>query len=253
MVQTVMLKRLGLLETLASLVMDGDDLRFKCVKAHGSILKPGAAMSRALADYQKSGKDSDMRWAKDQKGAVLKGLLKTSSAFHQNKLALQTGFDALRESVEGQQPEHAQITPIQTDMPQMDQEGQQQTAEDAAGGLAERVRQLTLELIAVDSAGCFSMHLTDDVAIDAMLRHLGAREETLQKAVQDLQPVVMTVSGENSWKKDVSSESSLEEVRAAATQLVKMKLKGAPFATSLENVAKDGQGRLGLSLGLSRP
>ncbi|CAE7240687.1 unnamed protein product [Symbiodinium sp. CCMP2592] len=87
---------------------------------------------------------------------------------------------------------------------------------------------------AVDSAGCFGMHLTDAVAIDAMLRHLAAREEILQKAVQDLQPVVMSVSRDTSWKKDLSSESSLDEVRAAANQLAKVKLKGAPFANSLE-------------------
>ena len=92
---------------------------------------------------------------------------------------------------------------------------------------------------AVDSAGCFGMHLNDEVAIDAMLRHLAAREETLQKAVQDLQPVVMSVSGETSWRKDLSSESSLDEVRAAANQLAKMKPKGAPFANSLDTVTKE--------------
>mmetsp|Transcript_29169 Transcript_29169/g.60214 ORF Transcript_29169/g.60214 Transcript_29169/m.60214 type:complete len:103 (-) Transcript_29169:247-555(-) len=83
------------------------------------------------------------------------------------------------------------------------------------------------------------MHLNDEVAIDAMLRHLAAREETLQKAVQDLQPVVMSVSGETSWRKDLSSESSLDEVRAAANQLAKMKPKGAPFANSLDTVTKE--------------
>ena len=83
------------------------------------------------------------------------------------------------------------------------------------------------------------MHLNDEVAIDAMLRHLAAREETLQKAVQDLQPVVMSVSGETSWRKDLSSESSLDEVSAAANQLAKMKPKGAPFANSLDTVTKE--------------
>ena len=253
--QTAMIKRLGLLDSLAGLVFEGDDLRLKCVKAHGSILKSGTVMCRAIGEYEKTGKDVEMRFAKDKNATMLKGVLRSSTTFHQQVVNLKTGFDSLAKSVE------ENISDV--DMKPNPDSTQEEEVAAADGGIdmalvpadagaggdgpndavevpKRRVQLLTLELMAVDSPGCFTVHLADDIIVDAMLRHLSAQEEALTRRAKELSAPLATVTGESSWKKDVVDSKDKDAViEVAASTVVKMPLRGAALGKALDVMSQD--------------
>ncbi|CAE7660512.1 unnamed protein product [Symbiodinium microadriaticum] len=268
--QTTMIKRLGLIDGLAALVLDPQDLRAKAVKTHATLLKSGASLARTIHDFEKTGKDVEMRFSRDKNNVGLLGVLKVSAVFQQNVVQLKTAFEALTESIQNemeapeasaQQDESAAtedatmepteaadamaaLVAVVTDADDAEA-GAKEKDQDAAGSAAAHkeprsVQLLTLELLGIDSPGCFAGHLTSDVIVDGMLRVLSMRDESLRKRVKEFDAVLSKVTGENDWKRGFDGSSPIETVLDTSKKtIVSMPQRGAALGKLLDSISQE--------------
>ncbi|CAE7321356.1 unnamed protein product [Symbiodinium sp. CCMP2592] len=275
--QTTMIKRLGLIDGLAALVLNAEDMRAKAVKTHAILLKSGAALARSIFEFEKTGKDVEMRFSRDKNNVGLQGVLKTSSVFQQNVVQLRTAFEALTDSIQNEMDEQlpepeasrqhegsatdglatedaepaepAEPSPMEVEVGVLttslalveatvatdaDAKAQDQPKE------PRRVQMLTLELLAVDSPGCFAGHLTCDVIVDGILRVLSMRDESLRKRVRELELLLSKVTGENCWKSSFDNTSSVEAVLEVALKtIVALPQRGAALGKMLDAISQE--------------
>ncbi|CAE7298968.1 unnamed protein product [Symbiodinium microadriaticum] len=260
--QTTMIKRLGLIDALAGLVFDAQDMRAKAIKTHGTVLKSGAALARSIFDFEKTGKDVEMRFSRDKSNAALLGVLRTSCVFQQNVVQLRTAFEALAASIqkemdtgaeprasqqhEGSATEGLAATEEAESASEVDPRNALVAVEtsvkdqDSAPKEPVRVQMLTLELLAVDSPGCFAGHLTSDVIVDGMLRVFSSLDESLKRRLKELDSVLSKVIGENDWKKSIDNHSSATAVLEIALQtIVALPQRGAALGKLLDSISQE--------------
>ncbi|CAE7037492.1 unnamed protein product [Symbiodinium sp. CCMP2456] len=268
--QTTMIKRLGLIDGLAALVVDAQDMRAKAIKTHAIVLKSGAALARSIFDFEKTGKDVEMRFSRDKNNVGLLGVLKTSSGFQQNVVQLRTAFEALAESIQNEMDEEPEprasqqkatdstqaevaddlmglagaLVPVEgseaKDVQDKDSAPEAQDSDKDKDKEPRRVQMLTLELLGVDSPGCFDVHLTSDVIVDGMLRVLSVRDESLRKRFKELDTVLSNVTGEKCWKKSIDPASSVSTVLELALQtIVALPLRGAALGKLLDGISQE--------------
>lgn len=85
-----------------------------------------------------------------------------------------------------------------------------------------------MELVDLQSGEAFEPFTSSPVILDTMSQHILIVREPLLNHLRKVSAVLAPVIGENSWKRDLSPDSSLEDVqKKALATLLRMETKGA--------------------------
>ena len=248
--QAAVIKKQGLLESLAALTMDGKDAHVEVLKLHSAVLKTGCSMVRAVQDYEKLGKDVEQRFAKDhQKMTLLKLCMKSSAQYASAKEAL------LQARTNKSLAIH--LAQAVDEVPSSDEEKPNQDNEDAAA-MEEKTEKKkgqkdaqskirspqnklslsSLELYDQDTPGLFDAVLSCDLICQAMLKHTSSCMDALATASADVLGVFAGVTGENSWKSTLTGDSTIEDVLQEANGLLKLRTRGQALQDLLQRSAE---------------
>ncbi len=130
---------------------------------------------------------------------------------------------------------------------EVDQDKVKSEAREDQGGqnigpsFAQKLAEAREDLFCLDSHTSFEPLLSSTLILDGISQHCVAHGERLKTATKSLVPVVAKVTLENSWKKDFTRETTLEQIlKKGVESLIRLEVKGQALKALVETLHQDG-------------
>lgn len=249
--QALLLKRQGLLESLAALIYIDSAPEFAVVGMHFQVLKAGNALTSQVTRLETLGDEPDERCRKDKKRIILTGVLSAATSFvtavnslkqHCNQALQGVEQETTQPKETGQeQAEDVDLANAADELVQFQTRDAETTAA-ATGKINYKTRfeEAKAELFVLDPVTTYEALLSSTVVLDAMSSHVVLQMEPLLRATKDLSPTVAKVGPKNSWKAGLGADHSEADVLQRGVQtLLKIETKGIALKTMVEKLHED--------------
>ena len=216
-----LLKKSGLMNQICNLAypLTGDEKTnefLQCIQHKASILKLGISLKNSMDNLESLGSNVDERVRKDKQKSRIFGVI---TAYTQYSESVRK-FEVFKSET------LASLLPTSGTSDEVAEAESTQLIHDFFTGLKPE--------------GAFESLLEAPLTYDTLSRHLISHQEAQDSLSKKLENTMITVTGDNNWKKSLGEDTAIEEVlNIGANTLLKMDCKGAALKTLLDDVQKE--------------